>query len=109
MAKGAGRLDQRITIERETLTDDGIGGKVSAWSTLAAVWAGVKPMSGREAIDRGGVVAVSKVRFTIRNSIDVVETDRIVWGGKLYNIREILLSGHRPLYLEVVAERGVSS
>ena len=109
MAKAAGRLDQRILIQRETLADDGIGGKTSTWSTLSTVWAGVTTMSGKEMIDRGGVVAVSKVRFTIRNSVDLIETDRISWQGKLYNIREILDEGDRSLYLGVIAERGVSS
>ena len=109
MAKAAGRLDQRIIIQRETLADDGIGGKTSTWANLLTVWAGVTPMSGKEMIDRGGVVAVSKVRFIIRNSVDLIETDRISWQGKLYNIREILDEGDRPLYLEVIAERGVSS
>lgn len=105
----AGALDQRITIERETLTDDGAGGKLSTWATLATVWGEVKPMNGSELLARGGVVAVSKVRFTIRNSLALSETDRISWGGKVYNIREILTAGNRPLTIEIVAERGVSS
>lgn len=105
----AGALDQRIEFQRETLTDDGAGGKLSAWATLATVWAEAKPMNGSETLARGGVVAVAKVRFTIRNSLTLNETDRISWGGKFYNIREILTAGSRPLYVDIIAERGVSS
>jgi SPP1 family predicted phage head-tail adaptor len=108
MANG-GKIDQRIQIQRKTLADDGAGGKTSTWATVATVWAGVTPMSGREMLDRGGMIAASKVRFVVRNNITVGETDRISWQGKVYNIREILDAGSRPLYLDIIAERGVSS
>ena len=33
-----GELDEKITIESETVTDDGMGGQTSAWTTYASLW-----------------------------------------------------------------------
>ena len=46
----AGRLDQRVTLERFTTTTDDWGGPIEAWAPLATVWAAVEPLNGREFI-----------------------------------------------------------
>lgn len=107
-----GKLDQRVTLERKTLTADGIGGTTAAWANVpsnATVWANVKAKAGREGMDNGRTTATFVSVFTIRNRADLLPQDRIVWGGVTYNIRAFLSEGARQQCLAIEAERGVAS
>lgn len=103
-----GELDQKITIQRESLTSDGMGGSTVSVSTLASVWAKVIARSGREREYADRVNAEGAYTFVIRWRGDVLESDRITWRGEDYNIRAIAQVGGRKLYLEIDAERGVA-
>jgi SPP1 family predicted phage head-tail adaptor len=103
-----GELDKRITIRRETRTADRIGGYDITLSTVATVWAHVRPKAGTESIRADRVEAKNMVLFVIRWRDDVLESDRITWDGVDYNIRAILRRGGRKLYLEIEAERGAA-
>lgn len=104
-----GELDQKITIKRETLTGDGMGGNTSTLTNVAAdLWAHVRPRSGREVAEHNRVEAPAKYLFVVRYRDDIREDDRIDWNGETYNIRAILTRGSRSAYLEMDAERGVT-
>lgn len=105
-----GQLDQRVTFQGKTMTPDGGGGNTTAWTDFATtptVWAHVKPLRGTEIMREGGDVATADYRFTIRHRGDVSEVDRIVWGGTVYNIRQVHRVSAREMYLTIDAERGV--
>ena len=107
-----GRMDQRITLQRQSEVSDGGGGMVRTWVDVlenASVWAAVKAKAGREGLDSGRVNAIYVVVFTIYNRADLSEKDRIVWNGESYNIRGILRMGGRDLRLQIEAERGASN
>lgn len=108
---GAGRMDQRITLQRLVKTPDGAGGYAESWSDFAAnprPWAKVLAKAGRESMVEGRMAAQFTVLFEIYNRTDVVETDRIIWDGISYNIRGIRREGAQPLTLVIEAERGVT-
>ena len=107
-----GKLDQRITFERETATPDGMGGQTVAWAnvpTNPTVWANVQAFSGREGMVNDRMTATFATVFTIRNRSDLTEKDRISFGGVKYNIRAIRVEAARRQYLKIEAERGVAS
>ena len=107
-----GKLDQRITFQRVTLTPDGGGGMVRAWADLTQtpkVWAHVRPRLGSEGMDQGRMNASSFATFTVRHREDISEVDRLVWKGEAWNIRRIMRVSQRQQYLEIDAERGVAS
>ena len=87
----AGELDRRIVIEALTQTKDSEGGMSASWATFSTVWAGVKQLSGNErrAVALGGQVAEARTEFKVRYLADLLETMRISYGGKIYNIRHI--------------------
>ena len=107
-----GQLDERITLQSATRTADGAGGFTVSWANLPSVptvWASIKPVRGSEGNAEDRVNARSTALFTIRNRSDLDESVRIVWRGEVWNIREIRRTGPRPLYLVILAERGVAS
>lgn len=103
------RLDQRITLRKPTLVDDGAGGCTTEWGDFTVtpkVWARVEARSGREDMVEDRVTATAFYRFTIRNRSDVDETHGLLWQGEHYNIRRVNRMGGRELYLVLEAERG---
>lgn len=108
---GAGRMDQRITLQRLVKTADGAGGYRESWVAFATnprPWAKVMAKAGRENMTEGRIAAQFTVLFEIYNRSDLVETDRILWGGIPYNIRGIRREGAQPLTVVLEAERGVT-
>jgi len=109
---GAGRMDQRITLQRLSRTADGYGGMTDAWADYpsnARVWAHVRAKAGREIAEEGRMTASFTVLFTIYNRTDIDPRDRIVWQGVGYNIRGLRQEGGQRLTLVIEAERGVAS
>ena len=104
-----GELDQLITIKREALADDGMGGQdVTLTDLVTDLWAKARALSGKEFERYDQVNATAMVMFIVRYRSDVLESDRIVWDGNTYNIRYIHPASSRDMYLMIEAEKGVA-
>lgn len=89
---GAGKLDRRITIERATTSRNGFNEPIETWGALATVYAGKADISAAEALRAQEVGAQITTRFTVRYSditATVTPTDRISFGGRLFNITAV--------------------
>lgn len=86
----AGRLDRLITIERPTVSNAN-GVTTKSWATLASnLPATVVQQSGREAMQQGGGAAAEvDTVFTIRYRSGILETDRVSWSSRKYDIKFI--------------------
>lgn len=87
-------MDRRIVIERATLTTNTYGERAESWGTLATVWAEIsyKYGSGTESIQSDQILTKQPVSFIIRYSATtngVNPTDRVSYGGDLYQIEAI--------------------
>mgnify|MGYP001069224430 CR=1 FL=1 len=103
-----GELDQRINIEEEVATPDGMGGTTTAWNLVAAVWAKVRPLTGKERTAASQVESPATYAVIIRNRA-ISENQRIKWvsnGNRLLNIRFIGRE-QRSQYIKIEAEMGV--
>lgn len=77
---GAGRLTERVTIERNTPANDTQGGRASSWATLATVWGAVTPMRASEALElREFVGSTGVYDVVIRYRGDVTPSHRLSW------------------------------
>ncbi|PZP84214.1 MAG: hypothetical protein DI582_09375 [Azospirillum brasilense] len=87
----AARLNERLTIEQPTHTDDGQGGQVVSWGTLGECWAAVTPVygSGRETARAGQAEAVAGYRVQIRRREDVLATMRLRWRNRILWIHSL--------------------
>lgn len=107
----AGDLDQKILFQREQRVPDGGGGWTASWAALCFAWAKAVPLSGTERDAAEQVAAQITHRFTVRRSqalADITAADRILWQGRVFNIRRIADAGARPSFLDVDAEAGVA-
>ena len=103
-----GDLTETIRIEAETRTPDGAGGATRAWTLVAIVAAAVQPIAATERDDRGAVRAVGQTRFVIYRRADLTETMRIEWNGARYHIAAIDPDVNDPLFMVLLAEKGVA-
>ena len=104
-----GMLDQRVSLQRSTLVDDGAGGATMSAGEYAETWAHVHPMSGREREHAMRADSTANYLVVVRMRDDVKERDSIVWRGRTLNVRFVRNKGPRGGYLEIEAEMGAAS
>ncbi|HRC61626.1 MAG TPA: phage head closure protein [Dehalococcoidia bacterium] len=75
----AGRLRNRVVIQRRTGAVNAFNEPTDTWSALATVWAGIEPISGREYFAAQQVQSELTHRVTIRYLEGVTPKDRVAW------------------------------
>ena len=83
-------LNVRITIQKSSVTVDGIGNHIVSWEDFFSCYATVSSESPSEDTAAGTVVDNTKMDFTVRwcRAVSEVAADqfRVVYAGELYNI-----------------------
>lgn len=106
MSFTAQELAHRITIERlEEYEDPETGYRVEEWREIAAAYARVDPMLGRERLAAMQVVAVEQTKFTTRYLPGITTYDRLLWDGSEWNIQSIVNVGGRNRETLIYATR----
>lgn len=104
-----GELDHLITIQRESLASDGMGGQdVTLSNVVADLWCKKRVLSGKESERYDQLNATSMCAFVIRYRSDLRADDRIISDGASYNIRHIPPVTSRSPYMVIEAEEGVA-
>lgn len=99
----AGKLRERITIQRSSPTVDTGWGTSTSWSDVAAVSASVIPADASEPFTDKGVVTRAAFTVSIRYRSDVTSKDRLVWRGRTLDIVGIDNVGSRNRELVIRA------
>lgn len=73
----AGKLNERIVIEKNTPVRNSYGELVPGWATYTTVWAGVSPKSVTEGFKSNQELAQAVKAFRIRHRTDLTEQMRI--------------------------------
>ena len=97
----AGDLDQRVTVERYTSTEDELGQPIQSWAPLFTCWAAVEPLVGREYLAAQAAVSEVTARIRMRFRPWMTAQDRVIHNGTTYNIVSLIdvRSDHRELVL----------
>lgn len=82
----AGRLDQKITILRQTTTIGKAGNVTGPWNTLATVWADVTQVKASEFEAESEEGYLEQKKFTIRYLRGLTTKDRIFHNGATWDI-----------------------
>lgn len=104
----AGRLDRRITLQRYAVSYNAANEPDESWTPDAApVWASWRRASARETLASAEVRAAVSDIFEIRYSAAVADLnpkDRLVYGGRTYDIAGVTEIGRREgLRIEAAA------
>ena len=97
----AGQLDQRVTVERYTSTEDELGQPIEAWAPLFTCWAAVEPLTGREYLAAQAAVSEVTAKIRMRFRPWMTAEDRVIHNGTTYGIESVIdvRSDHRELHL----------
>ena len=87
----AGDLDQRIRVERLQGGFDELGQPLpDTWAHLFDCWAAVEPLTGREYIAAQALQSEVTTRIRMRFRPWMTAQDRVIHGGKTYNIVSVI-------------------
>jgi SPP1 family predicted phage head-tail adaptor len=102
-----GRLKTRLQVQSPVEVDDGQGGVVRTYTTLATVWAAVTPLAARAAasgsVEADAEGATIKVRIILRSNFSLTLQHRLVDGARIYRIAAIRDRDDRR-FIEIDAE-----
>jgi SPP1 family predicted phage head-tail adaptor len=91
-----GKMRHLVRIEAPNNISDGAGGEVTAWASLATVWAELLPQGGTK-IDEADLISIGQQRYKLhmRYRRDVTPDCRLMW-----------IDGDRqtPLRIDAVAD-----
>lgn len=82
-----GELRTRLTLEAPSRTGDDGGGATVTWTTIAEVWARVRPTSGGETFDLDRVAGKVSHEIIIRHRAGVAPQMRFRAGTRVFDIR----------------------
>lgn len=105
----AGFLRERIRIEQESNVSDGQGGSTLSWTEVDTVWSRVSPVRGREVLQGQQVQDETMHRITIRYRTDITPKMRVVWRGRIMNIREVINPDEHKKYLQLTVDENVGT
>lgn len=111
----AGLLNRQVTIERKSVTSDGMGGNTEAWSVLCKVWALVKPLSGGEHWQASRIMPGVRYRCIVayRCGLDgspyYSAKDRVVFDGRTHSIESVIDIEMKREWLELMLIEGKPS
>ena len=99
-----GDLRHRITLETLSRVSDGQGGFTETWSTLATVWAFIKPISSRERLFAESIGYQRSHEVIIRHRTDVTQEMRFTYDSRVFQIKGVKRPDERKAYLILDAE-----
>ena len=103
-----GKMRYEVQLQKPTNTRDTGGGLTEAWTTLANLWADIRPKTGAETYRQGQVQERTVYEFIIRHRKDIGTNYRIVYDSDNYNIKTIKNVDNRDRFMVLECELGVA-
>lgn len=85
----AGKMDRRITIDRQTETVKPSGDVSKVWTPIAVVWAEIIQQSATEFFTGFGEAETGSIIFRIRYHPGITTADRVTYKGSAYGLKEL--------------------
>lgn len=104
-----GTLTDRIELRQRVVTDEDEGGEIALFTPIATVWARVRSLATRQAVDSDarGLTATHCVVLRFRNGLS--PGDRVVYRGRNLEVMSANdLNGRRAYLSCLCAERTVT-
>ena len=98
------RLNKIVVIEETTETPDTAGGFTESWSTKTAIWAEIRPISGREIMKAEQITDTVTHIITTRYIDGITPKMRIKYNSRYFNIRYVINVLEKSEMLEMLVE-----
>lgn len=104
----AGDLRRQMVLQSRTPTLTENGQEAYTWTTVANVWASIRPLGGRELEMARAVQSESTHIIEIRYRENINAKMRLTYGGKIYNITGTTDVDMRHRTLELTCIEGLN-
>lgn len=96
----------QLILQRMTLVDDGMGGKIEKWSSLRKIKGVLVPLKGNERFITGKTEMFASHKFFIDypKGLTITQKDRFALGARTFEIRFIADPAERHVHLEIDLE-----
>lgn len=84
-----GSRNKRVELQRAIAAPGATGAPQKEWATIATVWAGFRTLSGNEQLAAQQVGATLMHEITLGYRPGVLPTDRIKYGVRIFDIKNI--------------------
>ncbi len=101
-----GELRKRVTVQAETQTTDNAGGYTLGWTTIATMWADIKPVTGNEPFVAAHLEGHVTHHVQMRYLSGVTTDMRLTYNSRLFNIRAVLNTDESNQWTELLVEEG---
>lgn len=102
----AGRLRNRITIQKQVNHKDDLGQTVNEWVDVCAIRAEIRDLSGKEYQNSQAEQSLTDCKILIRYRNDITTDMRVLCNGIYYDIKAVLEDVKRTR-LELPCQKGV--
>ena len=106
MTPPIGRLAHRVTFTIPSVATDSVGQEIETYGTPFDRWAKVDEMPAGESNIYDGTEAKRRIMLTVRtvNSKTAIETWRVLYDGRTWNVKSFRFIDDKHRYAELVAE-----
>ncbi|MBD1373717.1 phage head closure protein [Hazenella sp. IB182357] len=98
------QLRRRVTIQKSTKIKNSEGAFTTVWTDVATIWAGIKPLRGREYFQAAAVQAENTVRFHIRYRKGIEPAMRILYDSRIFDIQSVIDVNERHKEIELMCK-----
>ena len=99
-----GALRHRLALEEAQRVSDGAGGFTETWTTVANVWAAVRPTGGTETVDSGRLAGRVSHVVTMRFRPGVAPAMRLRKNARVFQILAAIDEDERHRWLRCLCE-----
>lgn len=90
-----GDMRHRVVLQQVARTPDGGGGAAETWSTVAELWAAIRPISGDERVAADALAGQLTHEVWVRHRTAVTPAMRFLVGTRILDIRAVIdAEGH---------------
>lgn len=104
MASDIGKLRHRVRFEKLVLESDDQGGQVESWEEFKTVWAEIKNKPAYEELYADRIQAPEKFTVNIRRLPDLSTEMRMVFKGRIMQIKSIDKIDEREFWMKLDVE-----
>lgn len=99
-----GKLNRKIVIQSQSLTQDDTGQPLNTWTTFATPWANIRFMNGIETMKGDSPTSVAKASIRIRYREDITNAMQVAYNGITYRILAVLPDEAKREHIDLACE-----
>ena len=81
-----GNMRHRVGLYTPETTADDLGGTVTSWTFVRALWAGIRPKALTETRENGRLAVTQSYLVAVRYRPSFPERARLVWQGRILRV-----------------------